>query len=122
MASLKFSFFKSSISYLFNYGKTECPKVQNPGADKNIMRFSGALVFLIALAGCSDVTPQVSLLRKPGQTPLVATANLPAETDLTSAARIKNDGGYELSVAVSKENKNATSTSTKGYQLLMNTQ
>lgn len=122
MASLKFSFFKSSISYLFNYGKTECPKVQNPGADKNIMRFSGALVFLIALAGCSDVTPQVSLLRKPGQTPLVATANLPAETDLASTLKTKNGSGYELTAVVSKENKSATSTSAKGYQLHFSTQ
>lgn len=83
--------------------------------------FSVAILILgFTLAGCSDVTPQVSFLRS---RPLVVYApekNVPAVTDLSSLHTSQSADGYVLQSVVSKENNFVPLVSQDGYQLIPN--
>ncbi|WP_413612462.1 hypothetical protein [Bdellovibrio sp. HCB-110] len=82
----------------------------------------GASLFLLILSGCSDVTPQVSVLRNKPTEDLLPQRNMPAETELSSTGVSTSTEGYQLRAVVSKENKGTPQVSTNGYKLVLDNQ
>nr|WP_295900806.1 hypothetical protein [uncultured Bdellovibrio sp.] len=76
----------------------------------------------LLLAGCSDVTPQVSILRKISGPEQSKVQSPPVETELASIGVSTSTTGYQLKAVVSKENKTSTSVSANGYKLVLDTQ
>ncbi|MEK2646152.1 hypothetical protein [Bdellovibrio sp. BCCA] len=83
--------------------------------------FKAAFLSLL-LAGCSDVTPQVSLLRKIPGPAQNTVQSPPVETELASVGVSTSTDGYHLKAVVSKENKAVPSISANGYKLVLDTQ
>lgn len=80
------------------------------------------LISLWLLAGCTDVTPQVSFLK--GQSPAPGAGNLAGgsylKTDLASNATSTSADGYKLEATVSKEDRSRKLVSSQGYLLILN--
>lgn len=71
------------------------------------------------LSGCSDVTPQVSVLRTKPAVDFAPEKNIPAETELSSVGVSNSVSGYQLRAVVSKENKSTEQVSSNGYKLIL---
>lgn len=79
----------------------------------------GTSFYLLILSGCSDVTPQVSVLRSRPAEDLLPQKNAPAETELSSVGVSTSANGYQLRAVVSKENKGTPQASSNGYKLVL---
>ena len=83
--------------------------------------FSAAILILgFTLAGCSDVTPEVTFLRSRPLLVYAPDKNVPAVTDLPSLHTSQSTGGYVLQSVVSKENNFVPLISNGGYLLIPN--
>lgn len=75
------------------------------------------MTMLAALVGCSDVTPEVTLLRS--KPPEIKTGSYKLTTDLASVGIVSSQDGYQLNSVISKEDKATPVASANGTYVLI---